>query len=147
MHVLGRHSVDFSFSKSALSYARPVLVRLGHVLLIVAFLAATGGHWAVLQTVAWTNMLADNLQTASLSEALARTFNGKHPCNMCHEISAGKKSEKKSDLPNPGKKLEFTSERLVFVFSSPVQFSLLTTLAESVVSWSEAPPTPPPLSA
>ena len=122
-----------------------MLVHLGHVLLIVAFLAATGGHWAVLQTVAWTNMLADNLQTASITEALAKTFDGKHPCNMCKEISAAKKTEKRSDLPNQGKKLEFTSERPAFVFSSPVEFYLLTTLTESVVSWSEAPPTPPPL--
>ena len=122
-----------------------MFVRLGNVLLIVAFLAATGGHWAVFQTVAWTNMLADNLQTASLSEALSKTFDGKHPCNMCHEISAAKKSEKKSDLPNSGKKLEFTSERPAFVFSAPIEFCLLRTSTETPVSWSEAPPTPPPL--
>jgi len=128
-------------------YARGMFVRLGHVLLIVALLVATGGHWALLQTVAWSNMLADNLQTASLSEALSKTFDGKHPCNMCHEISAAKKSEKKSDLPNVGKKLEFTSERPDFVFSAPTEFVLLTTTVESLVSWSEAPPTPPPLAA
>jgi hypothetical protein len=124
-----------------------MFVRLGNVLLIVALLAATGGHWALFQTVAWTNMLADNLQTARFSEALSRTFDGKHPCNMCHEISAAKKTEKKSDLPNLGKKLEFTSERPAIVFSAPVDFYLLATLTESVVSWSEAPPTPPPLAA
>ena len=132
---------------STLFYARPVFVRLGHVLLIIAFLAATGGHWAVLQTVAWTNMLADNLQTASLSEALTKTFDGNHPCKMCHEISAAKKSEKRSDLPNLGKKLEFTSERPAIVISAPVDFYEQATLVKSVVSWSEAPPTPPPLAA
>ena len=140
-----RESVDFAFPACVASYARRMFIRLGNVLLIVAFLAATGGHWALFQTVAWTNMLADNLQTASLSEALTKTFDGKHPCNMCHEISAAKQTEKKSDLPNLGKKLEFTSERPVIVFSAPVDFFLLTTLTESVVSWSEAPPTPPPL--
>lgn len=138
-------SANFAFSASALIYARPVFVRLGHALLIVAFLAATGGHWAVLQTVAWTNMLADNLQTASLSDALTKTFDGKHPCTMCREISAAKKTEKKTELPNPGKKLEFVSERPAFVFSAPVDFQLLKPLTESVASWSEAPPTPPPL--
>jgi len=130
---------------SALSYAGPVFVRLGHVLLIVALLVATGGHWALFQTVAWTNMLADNLQTASISEALTRTFDGKHPCNMCHEIAAAKKSEKKSDWPSLGKKLEFTSERPAFVFSAPGEFDWLTTFSGTFASWSEAPPTPPPL--
>jgi hypothetical protein len=120
---------------------------LGHVLLIVALLAATGGHWALLQTVAWTNMLADNLQTASIPEALVKTFDGQHPCAMCHEISAARQTEKKSELPNLGKRLEFLSERPVFIFSPPVEFHLVTTLAGTVASWSEAPPTPPPLTA
>ena len=124
-----------------------MFVRLGNALLIVALLVATGGHWALLQTVAWSNMLADNLQTHSFSEALVKTFDGNHPCNMCHKISAAKKSEKKSELPNPGKKLEFVSERPALVFVGPVDFYLLATLTEAVVSWSEAPPTPPPLAA
>ena len=147
MHRSARESAKFAFSAKAFPYARLMFVRLGHVLLIVAFLAATGGHWAVFQTVAWTNMLADNLQTASLSEALTKTFDGKHPCTMCNEISAAKKTEKKSELPNLGKKLEFTSERPALVFSAPVEFNLLTALAESATSWLEAPPTPPPLAA
>ena len=92
-------------------------------------------------------MLADNLQTDSLSRALTKTFDGKHPCHMCLEIAVAKKAEKKSELPNLGKKLEFTSERATFVFAAPEESYLLTTLAEAVVSWSEAPPTPPPLSA
>jgi hypothetical protein len=124
-----------------------MFVRLGHVLLIVALIAATGGHWAVFQTVAWTNMLADNLRTDSLSQALTKTFDGKHPCTMCHEISAGKKSEKKAEIPTLGTRLEFVSERPAFVFSAPTEFQLLTPLTKPINSWSEAPPTPPPLAA
>ena len=138
---------NFAFSASAVLYSRPVFVRLGHGLLIAALLVATGGHWALFQTVAWTNMLADNLQTTSFSEALVKTFDGKHPCQMCNEISAAKKSEQKTELPSPVKKLEFVSERPAFVFSAPADFYLLTALTEPVVSWSEAPPTPPPLAA
>ena len=122
-----------------------MLVRLGHVLLIVALLAATGGHWALFQTVAWTNMLADNLQTDTFSGALTKTFDGKHPCTMCNEIATAKKSERKSDLPNLSKKLEFTSERPMFVFSAPTEYHLLIATSEPLASWSEAPPTPPPL--
>ena len=124
-----------------------MFVRLGHVLLIVALLAATGGHWALFQTVAWTNMLADNLRTDSLSEALTKTFNGKHPCTMCKEISAGKKAEKKAEFPAVATRLEFVSERPAFVFSAPGDFRLLSAFAVTFDSWSEAPPTPPPLAA
>ena len=147
MRLSEHRSSNFASTASVLFYARPMFVRLGHVLLIVALMAATGGHWALFQTVAWTNMLADNLQTDSLSGALTRTFDGKHPCNMCHEIAAAKKSEKKSDLPNLGKKLEFTSERPAFVFSAPIHFYSVATATKAPVSWSEAPPTPPPLAA
>jgi hypothetical protein len=144
---LAFESANFAFSEAALIYTLTVFVRLGHALLIVAFLAATGGHWAVLQTVAWTNMLADNLQTTSLSNALTKTFDGKHPCTMCKEISAGKKSEKKAEFPTLGTKLEFVSERPAFVFSAPSDFRLVTALTVTLTTWSEAPPTPPPLAA
>lgn len=140
-------TAKFASSASVVHYAQPVFVRLGHGLLIVAFLAATGGHWALFQTVAWTNMLAENLQTASLSEALTRTFDGNHPCTMCKEISAGKKSEKKAEFPKLGTKLEFVSERPVFVFAPPSDFRLQAALTELLTTWFEAPPTPPPLAA
>jgi hypothetical protein len=124
-----------------------VFARLGHLLLILALLAATGGHWALLQTVAWTNMLASNLRTDSLQVAVTKTFDGQHPCKLCKEISAGKKAEKKAEFPTTSAKFEFISERLVFIFSAPDSFRLLTALTESLTSRSEAPPTPPPLAA
>src|SRR5690349_4015791 len=64
-----------------------VLRKLGHVLLIVALLSASGTHWLVLQSVAWTTMLASNLRTSSLGEALERTFDGRHPCRLCRQIA------------------------------------------------------------
>ena len=74
---------------------------------MVALIAATGAHWALLQSVAWTTMLADNLRTHSLSESVARTFDGKYPCPLCKAIAAAKKSEKKSEFTLQTQKLEF----------------------------------------
>lgn len=124
-----------------------MLVRLGHALLIAALLVATGGHWAVLQTVAWTNMLASNLRTESFDAAVAKTFDGQHPCKLCKVISAGKKSERKSEFPTLSKKLEFISDRLVFVFSPPQDFRLAPDFANFVSSTSNRPLVPPPRSA
>ncbi len=118
--------------------------RCGLVLMLVLTL---GLHWALLQTVAWTNMFAHNLQTGSITEAWTKTFDGKHPCQLCKQISAGKKAEKKAEFPTLVKKLEFVSARPAFIFSTPTHFYLVSSYAVGSTTWSEAPPTPPPLAA
>lgn len=127
-------------------YARRVFVRLGHVLLILALLGATGGHWAVLQTIAWADMLATNLQTESVSTAITKTFDGKNPCKMCKEISTGKQAEKKSELPLQIKKMEFVVERPTFVFGAPQAFRLAPVLLSELDGLSQQPSVPPPRS-
>ena len=121
-----------------------MFVRLGHVLLIVALLGATGGHWAVLQTIAWTDMLTKNLQTESVGAALTKTFDGQHPCKMCNQISAGKKAEKNAELPLQVKKLEFVSERPAFVFIAPQEFRLSPILLSELDGLNHQPSVPPP---
>ena len=92
-------SLDF---KVATFDSLAVIGRIGKLVVIAALVATTGAHWTVLQTVAWTTMLADNLHSSSLPEALVKTFDGKHPCRLCKTIAAGKKSEKKSEAIAPG---------------------------------------------
>ena len=38
-------------------------------------------------------MLVANARHAPLSEAVAKTFDGAHPCDLCQAVAAGKKSE------------------------------------------------------
>lgn len=121
-----------------------MLIRLGHALLITALIAALGGHWAVLQTVAWTNMLAKNLRSHAFEDALVKTFDGNHPCGLCKEITAGKKSEKQTDFPALAKKLEFVTDRPILVFSPPVTFYLVPEQTPSGQLFSLQPPVPPP---
>lgn len=118
--------------------------KIGHVLLIFALLGATGGHWAVLQTIAWADMLAKNLQTESVGAAISKTFDGEHPCKMCKQISAGKKAEKKSELPLQVKKLEFVTERPVFVFAAPLDFRLAADFLPELDGLTHQPSVPPP---
>jgi len=121
-----------------------VFRKLGHVLIIVALIAAVGGHWAVLQTLAWTNMIAENIQTSSLFEAMTRTFDGKHPCSLCQAITQGKKSEKKTEFPPQLKKMEFISERASFVFCPPQDFRLIAEHNVTFAGFVHPPPFPPP---
>ena len=127
-----------------MEYAPAVFTRFGHTLLILALIGATGTHWALLQSVAWTTMLADNLRAMPFSEAMNRTFDGKHPCNICQQVAEGRKTEKKSEFPTWARKLEFLSERPSFVFSAPQDFRLLPVFDDSARALALEPPVPPP---
>jgi hypothetical protein len=84
-----------------------------------------GAHWALLQTVAWTTMLANNLQSSSFHDAVTKTFGGRHPCYLCKAIAAGKQSEKKTEFNLQTQKLEFPPAKQNFVLIAPSQFQLL----------------------
>ena len=68
----------------------------GRTLLIVALCLSLGGQWMALQSVAWATMLVSNSRHAPLGVAVAQTFDGAHPCGLCHAVTEGQKSEKKS---------------------------------------------------
>jgi hypothetical protein len=131
---------------SSLNDKAGVFARFGHVLLIIALLGATGAHWAVMQSVAWATMLADNSHTASLSQALEKTFDGKHPCALCKQISRAKQSERKSDFQSDLKKLEFLNDRPAFWLRPPGHFDLLPESNILVAGLVQQPPVPPPRS-
>lgn len=112
--------------------------------MIIAVLAATGTHWLVFQSVAWTTMFAENLHTTSLEHAVALTFDGKHPCCLCKEIAKGKQSEKKSDLQVESKKLEYSYTNFEFVFCPPSEFYEVRAVNETAKLLTHTPPVPPP---
>jgi hypothetical protein len=123
-----------------------MFARAGKCLVIAALVLATGGHWAALQTVAWTTMLANNLRTDSLSEAISKTFDGEHPCCMCKAIKAGKKAEQKSEAVAPVLKLEYPPVAESIVLFAPASFQLLPQNNFFADSVSFRPPFPPPRS-
>ena len=121
-----------------------MFVRFGKIFVVVALIAATGAHWAVLQSVAWTTMLANNLCTHSLSESVARTFDGKFPCPICKAIASAKKSEKKSEFTLQTQKLEFPPAKENPVLIAPSNFRLLPQMNFFAESLTQKPLLPPP---
>jgi hypothetical protein len=121
-----------------------VFHKFGQVLMIVAVLTATGTHWLAFQSVAWTTMLAENLQTSSFQRALQRTFDGRHPCCLCKEIAKDKQSEKKSDVQVELKKLDFSHHHFEFVFCAPSDFYEIRAAEDGFASLTRAPALPPP---
>jgi hypothetical protein len=79
---------------------------VARVATIIALCCAIGLHWIALQSVAWTTMIIDYSKRAPLREAVTQTFDGAHPCSLCHAVSTGKNSEKKSDLQSLTPKID-----------------------------------------
>jgi hypothetical protein len=63
------------------------------LLLVWALLIAGGGHWALLQSVAWTGMIVSFSRQSTLHESVVRTFSGEAPCSMCVAIADGIQDE------------------------------------------------------
>jgi hypothetical protein len=121
-----------------------VFVRLGKFLVILALIATTGLHWAALQSVAWTTMLADNLHSGSFCDAVTKTFDGQHPCCLCKAIAAGKQSEKKTEFSFQSQKLEFPPLAEKKNLVPPSQFQLLPLENFSAKSFAQKPRLQPP---
>ena len=120
--------------------------RLAKCLLVAMLVLATGGHWALLQTAAWVGMTIDYSQKDPFLVALQKTFDGKHPCQLCQLISKETKTEKKKEYRSILVKLEFLPHAQEAALK-PTPFPMVTTAPLKVFSRSEPPPSPPPRSA
>lgn len=119
-----------------------------HFFLVLAMFSLLGGHWAVLQTVAWTQMVRDYSQNATVAEAVKKTFSGEAPCSMCNQIAEGRQQEEKAPATvKADKKAE------VFVCASRAlvqkrfghEFSYPSPDDTAFAARSDAPPVPVPI--
>lgn len=123
------------------------MLRFSKLLLVGALAISIGLHWALLQSVAWVGMVVSYSQSAPLGEALAKTFDGQHPCKLCKAVTAGKQSEKSQEFQKSSAKVDFFLDR------NPVK--IFPPVLEAQREWSAAPmtvpglspPTPPPRAA
>ena len=91
-------------------------------------------------------MLVENVRHVPLSEAVAMTFDGSHPCHLCRKIAAGKKSENKSELLPTVAKLDLISPSKPRTWEPPFVPYDYGTLILQVAQRTQSPPTPPPRS-
>jgi hypothetical protein len=114
--------------------------------LVVAFLLvfSIGGHWALLQSVAWMGMLVSYSSAESFKSAVEKTFDGRHPCKLCKTVEQGKKCEKKQQLQKFDLKITWILSPSGEAVWSPADFQI-TGLANQFASLLfSAPPSPPP---
>ena len=104
-----------------------------------------GAHWMLLQSVAWVGMVMTYSQDAPFIEAVAKTFDGRHPCQLCKMVQKGKAQEKKQETQKPTTKLDqlLAAKQSVFLFPPRLEWLVSTVLPPSL-SRCDSPPTPPP---
>ena len=117
------------------------------VAIVCTLVGAIGGHWAILQSVAWVGMAVNYSHNSTLREALVKTFNGKNPCTLCKVVQEGKKSEKKQSLLKVETKLDFCLARSPALLYPPPPSDILASKVVSARIRTESPPAPPPRAA
>jgi hypothetical protein len=136
--------VELAFLKAGMKPHRFQLFRLARLFVALALAGSIGLHWAVLQTLAWAGMFISYSQAAPLTQAVVKTFDGQHPCNLCKQIAQGKRSESKTTYSFEVKKLEYSCAKAVFIFQAPLTFWEIESRNIAAESRAHAPPAPPP---
>jgi hypothetical protein len=111
---------------------------------VFALCCAVGVQWIALQSVAWTTMLIEYSKRAPLCQAVAQTFDGSHPCSICHAVNTGRHSEKKSDLQLPSSKIDMICVSRAIALLPPVVGVEYAPFGVSFSDIRESPPVPPP---
>jgi hypothetical protein len=126
---------------------RRLALLLTHLAVIAALAAGSGAHWIVLQGVAWTTMIIDYSHHAPLTEAVEKTFDGKHPCALCETIASAEKQEQEKQVTQPVPDIKGVLTPVLHLAEPTVAIVGWPPLVESAVLLSEHPPVPPPRAA
>jgi hypothetical protein len=131
----------------AMVYCRQKLFRvIGLPLMCLAMFSVAGGHWAILQTVAWAKMLGDFSRGASIEVAIMKTFSGKYPCALCRKVEKGRQIEEAPATVKVEKKTEsfLCAQNPIAQLLFPRDFSYPPGVRLACIGRSDAPPFPPP---
>jgi hypothetical protein len=143
----GEHGVVEKFDDGGWSLNLvTVILRLGRAAVIFALCLSLGGHWLALQSLAWTTMLVSNARHNSLTQAVEKTFDGAHPCDLCHAVMAGKKSEKNSEMLPLIAKLDLICPPAVRPWRPPAAPYAYAAAVFRIVERAQSPLVPPPRS-
>jgi hypothetical protein len=123
-----------------------MVLTVARVALVLVVCVSIGPHWAALQPVAWATMIVEYSQSAPLAKAVAHTFDGNHPCDLCKHINRAQHSEKKREAQSTTVKQDLLCvKRAVVLFRS---YTDLSFPVEHLSGTAErpSPPVPPPRS-
>jgi hypothetical protein len=121
-----------------------VLRCIARAVTIFALCCAIGLQWLALQSIAWTAMILDYSKQGSLCHAISKTFDGAHPCSLCHIVNKGKTAEKKSELQLLTPKIDMIYTQRAITLVQPFVHFHYAASDFSVSKVEQSPPVPPP---
>lgn len=77
--------------------AAEVPVTIHRKLIAIALILLMQGPALLLQEVAWVKMLISYSQERGLKRGVLETFDGEHPCELCHQAAKIREHEKTQD--------------------------------------------------
>jgi hypothetical protein len=121
-----------------------MFVRIGRCVVALMLCSSIGGHWFCLQSIAWAKMVVTYSQHCSFGAAIAKTFDGDHPCDLCKHIGKAQQTEKKRDSQQSLNKTDFICTTRRVVLLPPFAPFGYTDLASSIRPGFNETPYPPP---
>jgi hypothetical protein len=118
------------------------------LVILFAWLLATGGQWHLVQSFAWGRMFVAYAKTMPVSEAVRLTFTPDNMCGVCELVSAAQQQHGDTALP-VGTSLDAKTP-LVFqpahtvIIAAPAAPSWSLSDRETPAAERAAPPLPPP---
>ena len=76
--------------------------RFTTLFVLCAWLLASGAHWDLAQSFAWTRMVVNYSRTMPLAAALRLTFQPDNLCGVCEFVAEGKTRTNPADASAPG---------------------------------------------
>lgn len=121
-----------------------ILRKASRLIVVLALIASIGGHWALLQSVAWTRMLIERTRAESFATAIQTTLDGEHPCDLCKRIAEGKQNERQPEKSPLSVKVDLLCERRPIAFAPLFEPMIFPSSPTEGTPRAERPPVPPP---
>lgn len=119
-------------------------MKVARAFVVLALCLSIGLHWIALQSIAWTTMIVEYSQDAPLAKALAETFDGSRPCDLCKHIDQARHSEKKPDAQPTSGKPDLICVKRTVVLSPPYTYLSFPVERMSAATEAPLPAVPPP---
>ena len=103
-----------------------------------------GGHWGILQSVAWVKMTWDLSTNQTITAAIDQVLRGENPCRLCQAVALGKKAEQDLPLLKQKLKLDFEWRLSAVTVFPPLVHAASQCTAASRELVTSSPPSPPP---
>jgi hypothetical protein len=119
------------------------------ILVLAAWLLATGSQWDLAQTFAWGRMITTYSNSMSFAQAVQKTFGGEM-CSLCRAVQQAKQQQDADNARTvagkvPGKILLVTAPaNPVFLSPAPSCAGLTAAVSAPLSAGRAAPPSPPP---